>query len=425
MINIDITREEFVMKKNTLILGENQFYDMDCYKTKVNNNILVVGAAGTGKTRSLVIPNILQASGSYIISDPKGQLYRDYAPYLKSKGYDIKVLDLINPAKSTKYNFFDYIETERDIIKISHLLMGAFGPSIFKEPFWDDCAEMLLSAVIAYLVLFRPKEDRTLKNVIYYVSLAKINDELGATASPLDLIFKGTNKQEENNFAYRQYKKFRCGAGKTLRSVLIALNSKFKNLDFDEMHKMTETDEMDLKMIGSRRTAVFVIVSDMERSLDVVANLFYSQVLDELCKFADRGCGGRLPRDVRFILDDFATNCVIADFPKKISAFRSRGISAMLMLQAEPQLEACYPKEGDIITGNCDNYIYLGGNDLKTAESIGRRCNVPTDEILNMPVGTSWLIRRGQKPIFGKLFDVESFLEEVFGKNMEDDELTA
>lgn len=413
------------MNENMLILGENQFYDMDCYETKVNNNVLVVGAAGSGKTRSLVIPNILQATGSYVISDPKGQLCRDYAPYLKEKGYDIKVLDLIDLRRSTKYNFFEYIETQRDIIKVSKMLNSVLGTGFSHEPFWDDAAEMLLTSIIAYLVLYRPKVERNIKNIMALVRLAQVSDDLGTNKCPLDVLMEETNKKEENNFAYRQYTKFRIAAGRTLKSVLITLNTRFKSLDFDDMNYMTSVDEMEISKIGSRKTAVFVIVSDMERSLDCMANLFYSQVLDELCKFADRVCGGRLPRDVRFILDDFATNCVIADFPKKISAFRSRGISTMLMLQAEPQLEACYPKEGNIIIGNCDNYIYLGGNDLDTAESLGRRCNVPTEEILYMPVGTSWLIRRGQKPIFCKLFDVEPLLAQTVGKLREDDELTA
>ncbi len=398
------------MMNDKLILGKDQMYDLDCYKTKVNNNVLVVGTAGSGKTRSLVIPNLLQATGSYIISDPKGQLYREYAGYLKEKGYVIKLLDLIEPSRSTNYNFMNYIKTERDVIKASTMLNNVVARGI-KDPFWDDASEMLLTALIAYLVKYRPKEERTLENIMKLSRAAQIDEDNSGMKSPLDRIFDEVGKRDPNSFAYRQYQKFRVGAGKTLKSVLISMNTRFKSFDFSDLNEMMSLDLMDITKIGEEKTAVFVIVSDMERSMDSLANLFYSQALEVLCKHADRAWGGRLPFDVRFILDDFATNCIIDDFPKKISAFRSRGISTMIMLQAEPQLEACYPREGNIVIGNCDNYIYLGGNDLETAESIGRRVNMPTTDILNMPVGKCWIIRRGQEPVYGTLFDPEPMMK--------------
>lgn len=411
------SKEEKDMMKNKLILGQDQYYDLDCYKTKVNNNVLVVGAAGSGKTRGLVIPNILQASGSYVISDPKGQLYREYGPYLKQRGYDIKLLDLIEPSRSTCYNFLEYIETERDIIKGAKMLNSVVPCSIAADPFWDDTSEMLLSALIAYLVKYRPKSERTIESLMKLSRAAEIDENNSCAKSPLDKIFEEVRKRDPKSFAYKQYEKFRAGAGKTLKSIIISMNTRFKNLDFDEINKMTAVDNMDIASIGTRKTAVFVIVSDMERSMDALANLFYSQALDVLCRHADSEWGGKLPYDVRFILDDFATNCVIADFPKKISAFRSRGISAMIILQAEPQLEACYPREGNIVIGNCDNYLYLGGNDLETAESVARRVNVPTTEILNMPVGKCWIIRRGQEPVYGSLVDPDPMIKEAFERN--------
>ena len=400
---------------NSLILGQDHYYDMDCYKTKVNNNVLVVGTAGSGKTRSLVTPNILQATGSYIISDPKGQLYRDYAKYLENKGYTIKLLDFVELERSTNYNFLHYVETDRDIIKAAHMLNNVVARGT-KDPFWDDASEMLLTALIAYLVKYRPREERTLEKIMVLSRAAEIDEDNSSLKSPLDRLFDEVGERDPKGLAYRQYQKFRIGAGKTLKSVLISMNTRFKCFDFKELNKMMAVDKMDIASIGAQKTAVFVIVSDMERSMDALANLFYSQALEVLCKYADREWGGRLPCDVRFILDDFATNCVIDDFPKKISAFRSRGISTMIMLQAEPQLEACYPREGNVIIGNCDNYIYLGGNDLTTAESIGRRCNVPTYEILNMPVGKCWIIRRGQAPVYADLLDPEPMIKEALAE---------
>lgn len=419
---VQMQKGGFVMFKDCLILGEDQYYSMNSYETQVNNNVLVVGAAGSGKTRSLVIPNVLQATGSYIISDPKGMLYKNYADYLRDRGYVIKVLDLISPKKSTNYNFFHYIRTERDIIKAGNMLGNALiNLADSNEPFWENAAEMLMIALIAYLVLHRPKEEHTLEGIMKLTRLANINERDSAEKTILDLLFDDTHRQEPNNFAYRQYQKFRVGAGKTLKSVIITLNAKFKDLDFDELNKMMSKDRMNIPSIGEKKTAVFVIVSDMERSMDCVANMFYSQCLEVLCSEADKKTGGRLKNDVRFILDDFATNCVIDDFPKKISAFRSRGISAMIMLQSEQQLDACYPRQGNIVIGNCDNYVYLGGNDLCTANSIARRCNVPIEEVLYMPIGMNWLIRRGQKPILGRNFELDTYYSKLDADVMEEE----
>ena len=160
-------------------------------------------------------------------------------------------------------------------------------------------------------------------------------------------------------------------------------------------------------------TAVFVVVSDTDRSLDGLANLFFTQAMNELCWQADKRCkGNTLPVPVRFILDDFATNCKIAEFPRMIASIRSRGISTMLMIQSEAQLEEGYNKDARTIIGNCDTYVYLGGNDVDTAEAVARRCDVPLKKILNMPVETNWIFRRGQEPVNSKNYNIEHLLKE-------------
>ena len=181
------------------------------------------------------------------------------------------------------------------------------------------------------------------------------------------------------------------------------MNSHLGKYDFEELNRMLETDELDIASIGQRKRALFVIVSDTDRSMDGLANLFYAQAMNELCMYADESCvGNRLPVDVRFVLDDFATNCKIAGFPSMISNIRSRGISAMLMIQAESQLEQGYGADGKTIVANCDTYVYLGGNDIDTAKRVAERCDLPYRKILNMPIGTNWIFRRGQEPINAK-----------------------
>ena len=196
-----------------------------------------------------------------------------------------------------------------------------------------------------------------------------------------------------------------------MKSILITINSKLGKWDVDSIRWLMAKDEMEIASIGHRKTAVFVVVSDTDRSMDELANLFFTQAMNELCYEADHYCeNNRFPLEVRFILDDFATNCKIEEFPRMIASVRSRGISAMLMLQAESQLEQAYERDSSTIIGNCDTYIYMGGNDIDTAENIARRCNLPLGKILYMPVGTNWIFRRGELPVNGQNFVLEDYL---------------
>ena len=197
-----------------------------------------------------------------------------------------------------------------------------------------------------------------------------------------------------------------------MRSILITLNSHLGKFDFAELNDMLKYDDIDITSIGQRKRALFVIVSDTDRSLDGMANVFFSQAMNELCRYADERCeDSRLPVPVRFIMDDFATNCKITGFPSMISNIRSRGISAMMMIQAESQLESSYQKDADTIIANCDTYVYLGGNDIDTAQKVAIRCDLPYRKILNMPVGSNWIFRRGHEPVNGKNFPLDKYFE--------------
>ena len=211
------------------------------------------------------------------------------------------------------------------------------------------------------------------------------------------------------SFALSQYKKFRVAASRTLRSILITVNAHLGTFDIPGLRRITRTDTVDLPSIGKEKTALFVNVSDTDRSLDGLVNIFFTQAMHELVRCADSQEDSRLPVPVRFILDDFATNCMIVDFPKMISSIRSREISAMLMIQSEGQLEQSYERGSSTIISNCDTYVYLGGNDLRTAKAIAERTDLPLKNILNMPVGSNWIFRRGEEPIRGKSLDLEAF----------------
>ena len=394
-----------------LILGENQYYSLDCYETKLNNNVLVVGTTGAGKTRGVVIPNILEASGSYVISDPKGSLYDHYGDYLRSKGYEVCLLDFTEPKKSAHYNFFEYIRSTLDINKMANMIIKGDGPAINADPFWDDSAELLMESLIAYVHETCSKEEQTLASIVKLMEAMNISGDYEINDSVVDIIMKDLEEKNKDSYALRQYRKFRVAASRTLRSIMITLNSKISNFDTPEIREMTAYDDIDIGSLGFKKRAVFVVVSDNDRSLDSLVNLFFTQAMNELCYVADKKCEeNRLPVPVRFILDDFATNCKINEFPRMISSIRSRGISAMLMIQSEGQLETGYGHDWKTIISNCDSYVYLGANDVDTAQAVARRCDVPLKKILAMPVGTNWIFRRGQEPINGKIIDLDEYL---------------
>ena len=414
-----------MIRPNDLILAENHYYSMDCYETQLNNNVLVVGTSGSGKTRSIVSPNILQASGSYIISDPKGNLYQKYRHYLEEQGYTVKKLDFIRPNHSAHYNFFKYIHSEKDILKIAHMLVySSTEPGAKVDPIWDQTSELLLTALIGYLHYHARIEDRNLEGLLRLVVACQINENDSGQTNALDRIMEEVGRRDKSDFSYRQYQMFRLAAGRTLKSILITVTGKLGKYNYSELNQMLAKDDIDIASIGKKKTALFVVVSDTDRSLDELVNVFYTQAMNELCMYADTRCkDSRLPIDVRFILDDFATNCMIDDFPKMIASIRSRGISTMLMIQAESQLKSAYGEDGKTIIGNCDTYIYLGGNDVETAEQVAKRCNLPLQKILEMPVGTNWIFRRGQKATNATNFKLEPFAQEKLGQIMHEPEL--
>lgn len=401
------------MEANTMILGQDRYYSLNCYETKVNNNVLVVGTSGAGKTRSIVTPNLLQATGSYVVSDPKGNLYKKYKGYLKAQGYVVKKLDFTDPENSAHYNFFRYIKSTQDIVKAAHMLIYQRKDTMHVEPFWDEASQLLVQAVMAYLIERWGPEEQNLHRVLQLVNLYQGTGEMEERKTPLDNMMEELGKENPDSYALSMYTKFRVAADKTLRSIMISVNARLGLYDTPELNEMTGSDDIDIASIGKKKTALFVTVSDTDRSMDGLVNIFFTQAMNELCRYADTECEDScLPIPVRFILDDFATNCKIDEFPRMIASIRSRGISTMLMIQAESQLTENYGYDGKTIIGNCDTYVYLGGNDVETARAVAVRCDMPVKKILNMPIETNWIFRRGEAPVYGHNFELEPFLAE-------------
>lgn len=405
--------------KNSMILAKDQYYSLDSFQTRLNNNVLVVGTSGAGKTRSLVEPNLLQATGSYVVSDPKGNLHNKYKDYLESRGYRVVRLDFTDPAHSAGYNFFRYIRNTQDIVKIAHMFMFQDKALFGSDPFWERSAQLLLQACIAYLLENCSRESQSFESIMKLVSSLEIDENDPNVRSALDYLMDDLAKENKDSYAVKTYKKFRCAAGRTLRSIMISLFAVLGAYDTPELCRLMQEDTVELTTIGDRKTALFVVVSDTDRSLDGLANVFFTQTMNELCHHADKDCpDNRLPLHTRFILDDFATNVCIGEFPRMIASIRSRNLSAMLMIQAESQLQEAYGHDGRTIIGNCDTYVYLGGNDVDTAKAVAERCDVPAKNILDMPVGRCWIFRRGQNPMQGEQFDLTAY-REIFRQEQE------
>ncbi|MBQ5331714.1 MAG: type IV secretory system conjugative DNA transfer family protein [Oscillospiraceae bacterium] len=392
-----IPDEEFA--KSELIIAKDCRYSLDDVKCRLNNNVLVVGGSGTGKTSTVVIPNLRQAVGSYIVSDPKGMLYRKYGRYLSRKGYEVFNIDLTHPERSSRYNPLMFIRTTQDILNIASVITNEKASMGTKaDPFWDSMTIIMLSAIIGYM-LETNYMPFNFKGILQLVREGERTSD-DSKDSRLSRRFKKLRDTNPLSWACEQFTDVDQAPDKTYDCIRATLTSKLSRLDTKELQVMMNGNDFTFASIGCSRTAVFVTVSDTDRSMDCLANIFFTQAMQQLCRAADELRSGRLRIPVRFILDDFATNCKIEEFPRMISSIRSRGISVMLLIQSEAQLTQSYDDDRMTIIANCDTYVYLGGNDYATAEAVAMRCNKPVQQVLYMPVGSCWVFRRGSQPVF-------------------------
>lgn len=317
--------------------------------------------------------------GSYVFTDPKGELYDKTAGYLRKNGYEIKVLNLVNPNNSDGYNPLMHISSEIDVDVIANTIVkGQSAEGGKSDPYWDDMAEMLLKALIYYLMAVRPEEEQNLASCSELVRAANSN---GGNNLLTELI----NQLPYDHPARMYYKSIEIAPEKTYGSILSSLQSKLGKFDSKEIAEVTSTDTINFEEIGSRKTAVYVISSDTHKAYDFLLTIFFSQMIQQLYDFADKN-GGRLKVPTFFILDEFANIGQIPDFDKKISTSRSRGISFSVILQNLDQLEAVYEKSYETIMGNCDTHVFLGSNSFKTVEYFSKALGEKTITRENLSV---------------------------------------
>lgn len=350
------------------LLTDNVRIGLDGKKHRRNLNVLVCGGSGAGKTRFYCKPNAMQCNTSMVILDPKGEIVRDIGGLLESEGYDVKVLDLINMEKSHCYNPFVYLENDNDVQKLVTNLFKSTTPkgSQSNDPFWDTAASMLLLALIFYLKYEAPAEEQNFSMVMEMLRAGDVSEEDEGYYSPLDSLFYDLEAKSPNHIAVKYYKDYHSGSAKTLKSIQITLAARLEKFNLESLASLTATDELDLPGMGERKTALFALIPDNDTSFNFLVSILYTQLFQQLFYIADHEYGGSLPVHCHFIMDEFANVSLPDDFDKILAVMRSRGVSVSIILQNLAQLKALFEKQWESIIGNCDEFLYLGGNEQST-----------------------------------------------------------
>lgn len=356
------------------ILTQNVSVGLDGRKHRRNLNTLVCGGSGAGKTRFFAKPNLCQANSSYVVLDPKGELLRDTGNLLSAKGYDIKVLDLINMEKSHCYNPFVYLRSDNDIQRLVTNLFKNTTPkgSQSQDPFWDQAATMLLLALIFYLHYEAPPEEQNFPMVMEMIRAGEVREDDETYKSALDILFERLEMRNPEHIALKYYRSYHSGSGKTLKSIQITLISRLEKFNLESLACITQNDELELWSIGEKKTAVFAIIPDNDSSFSFLVGMLYTQLFQQLYYQADVIHGGRLPVHVHFLMDEFANVALPDEFDKLLSTMRSREISVSIIIQNLAQLKALFEKQWESIVGNCDEFLYLGGNEQSTHEYVSK-----------------------------------------------------
>lgn len=354
------------------ILTQNIQIGLDGRKHRRNLNILVVGGSGAGKTRYFVKPNIMQCNCSYIIADPKGELLRATGGMLEKQGYEVKVLNLVDMARSDCYNPLAYVKTDTDALRLVTNLVKNTTPKTAgnTDPFWDKSETALLQAFILYLVHEAPIEEQNFEMVMYMIENAAVSENDEEYKSPMDVMFETLEEKDPNHIALKQYRVFKQAAGKTAKSILVSVAVRLASFNLSELASFTQKDEMELHLLGKRKQAIFAVIPDNDSSFNYLVGMLYTQAFQELYYDADHRPGGRLKIPVRVLMDEWANVALPDDFEKILATCRSRDISINIIVQNISQIKAMYKDSWESIIGNCDHFLYLGGNEQSTHKYI-------------------------------------------------------
>lgn len=421
---------------NNIVLSNDVFLSLNTRKTRKNLNVCILGGSGAGKTRFYVKPNLMKLNTSYIVTDPKGDLFRETGRLFKENGYEIKVFNTKEMDKSMKYNPFKYIKSDTDVLTLIKTFMkntneGKNGG----DPFWEKSETTLLLALFFYLYYEAPKNEQNLPMVMEMLDYAEVKEDDEDFESDLDTLFRELEEINPKHIAVRQYNSYKVGAGKTLKSILISVRTRLSFLTLPTVANLFEDDELELELLGDKKTVLYVIIPDSDTTYNFIVAMLYTQMFATLYDRADNYHHGAFPIPVRGIFDEFANIGVIPDFEKLLATMRSRNISANIILQSIAQLKGMYKDTWEAIVDNCDSTVFLGGQ--KTAEYVSKKLGkttidnrtvnqtkgrnssssinnsilgrelMTTDEVEHMPDSDSIVFIRGQFPFYTKKYKIE------------------
>ena len=364
-------------QKENKILTRHVRLGLDTHKHRRSLNVLVIGGSGAAKTRSYVKPNILEANTNYVITDPKMEVLTATGGWLKSKGYDIRVLNLVNLAESDGYNPFRYLRDEKDVLKLVNNLIQATTPkgSHESDPFWTKAETALLQAIILMLFQEAPEYEQNFSMVMRVLEYAEVREEDDEYLSPLDLLFQAMERENPESVALRQYKVFKQSAGKTAKSILVSAAVRLAPFNLPQIRAITDHDDMDLYTLGEKKCALYAVIPDNDNTFNFLVSLLYSQAFQTLYYSADQIHHGALPRHVHFVLDEFAA-MPLPGYTRELATMRSRNISSSTIIQNMAQIKELYKDSWETIPGNSDTILYLGGNEQSThkyiSEALGK-----------------------------------------------------
>ena len=421
------------------IFTQNVRMGLDGRKHRRNLNTVVVGGSGAGKTRFFAKPNLCQANTSFTVLDPKGELLRSTGHLLRQKGYEVRVLDLLNMEKSHCYNPFVYLRDDNDVQRLVTNLFKSTTPkgSQSNDPFWDTAASMLLLALIFYLKYEAPPDEQNFPMVMEMLRAADVREDCDEYTSPLDELFERLEMREPDHIAVKYYKDYHSGSDKTLKSIQITLAARLEKFNLSSLAALTATDELDLPSLGEKKVALFALIPDNDTSFNFLVSILYTQLFQQLFYLADHKYGGSLPVPVHFLMDEFSNVSLPEDFSKILAVMRSRNVYVSIILQNVAALKALFEKEWESILGNCDEFLYLGGNETSThklisesylgkstidtntyGKSSGRNGNYSTnyqisgrellmpDEVRMLDNRYALLFIRGERPVMDEKYDI-------------------
>ena len=351
-----------------ILLTQNFRISLDTHKHRRCLNILVVGGSGAGKSRGFALPNIMQCCCSMVITDPKAELLRKTGGLLEKKGYEVRVFDLINPDTSFCYNPFEYVHDDKDVLRLISNLIQNTTPkgSQSSDPFWEKSETALLQALMLYLLHEAPPEEQNFAMIMEMLGSAQVKEEDEDYESPLDILFDRLEMRDPDSIAVKQYHIYKQAAGKTAKSILISVGVRLAAFNLPQIAKLTNTDELDLSSMGERKVALFCCIPDADTSLNYLVGMIYSQLFQTLYYMADRVHGGALPVPVNCIMDEFSNVSLPNEFEKILATCRSRSIYCSIIIQNMSQLKALFKDSWESLVGNCDEFLYLGGNEKET-----------------------------------------------------------